>query len=59
MAIAQWQLGFHEDAHRTVERLMQLEPHLTIRTWRERSPSSGYEIGEEWASVLQSAGVPE
>jgi adenylate cyclase len=59
MAIAQWQLGFHEDAHRTVERLMQLEPHLTIRTWRERSPSSGYGIGEEWASVLQSAGVPE
>jgi tetratricopeptide (TPR) repeat protein len=59
MAIAQWQLGFHDDAHRTVERLMQLEPHLTIRSWRERSPSAGYEIGEEWASVLQSAGVPE
>lgn len=59
MAIAQWQLGFHDDARHSVERLMRLEPRLTIRSWRERSPSAGYEIGEEWASVLQQAGVPE
>jgi TolB-like protein/class 3 adenylate cyclase/Tfp pilus assembly protein PilF len=59
MAVAQWQLGMQEDARRTVARLMQLEPHLTIRSWRERSPSAGYRIGEEWASVLQQAGVPE
>jgi tetratricopeptide (TPR) repeat protein len=59
MAIAQWELGHHDDAHRTVGRLMQLEPHLTISSWRERSPSTGYKIGEEWASVLHQAGVPE
>ena len=59
MAVAQWELGMREDARRTVTRLMQLEPHLTVRSWRERSPSAGYRIGEEWASVLQQAGVPE
>lgn len=59
MAIAQWELGHHDDARRTVGRLMQLEPHLTIRSWRERSPSAGYKTGEEWASVLHQAGVPE
>ncbi len=59
MAVAQWELGMHEDARRTVTRLMLLEPHLTIRGWRERSPSAGYRIGDEWASVLQKAGVPE
>lgn len=59
MAIAQWELGHQDGARRTVGRLMQLEPHLTIRTWRERSPSAGYKIGDEWASVLQQAGVPE
>jgi tetratricopeptide (TPR) repeat protein len=59
LAIAQWQLGLHDDARATVGRLMQLEPHLTIRSWRERSPSAEFKTGEEWASVLQQAGVPE
>jgi TolB-like protein/Flp pilus assembly protein TadD len=59
LAIAQWQLGHRDDARRTVGRLMQLEPHLTIRRWRERSPAAEYKIGEEWASVMQQAGVPE
>ncbi len=59
IAIAQWQLGRHEEARRTVRRLLQMEPQLTIRRWRERSPSAGYPIGDEWAATLRQAGVPE
>ncbi|MCB5175246.1 MULTISPECIES: adenylate/guanylate cyclase domain-containing protein [Microvirga] len=59
MAIAQWHLGRHEDARRTVRKLLQMEPQLTIRRWRERSPSAGYRIGDEWAATLRNAGVPE
>jgi adenylate cyclase len=59
LAIAQWQLGRHDDARRTVSELLRLEPALTIRKYVERSPSSGYETGKIWSSALREAGVPE
>jgi class 3 adenylate cyclase/tetratricopeptide (TPR) repeat protein len=59
LAIAQWQLGRHEEARNTVAELMRLEPALTVSKWLERSPSSGYETGKIWSSVLRQAGVPE
>lgn len=59
MAIAQWQLGRHDEARRTVRQLLRLEPSLTITRWRERSPSAEYDIGKEWAETLRQAGVPD
>lgn len=59
MAIAQWQLGRHEDARKTVGELLRLEPTLTVTKWFERSPSSAFETGKVWFSVLRNAGVPE
>jgi class 3 adenylate cyclase/TolB-like protein len=58
MAIAQWNLGLHEEARKTGAELMTLEPTLTIERWRERSPSALFAIGEEWARTLREIGVP-
>jgi len=58
MAIAQWQLGRHEEARVTGRELMRLEPALTVDGWRRRSPSTGHAIGEEWSQVLREVGVP-
>jgi adenylate cyclase len=57
-AIAQWRLGLHEDARRTTQELLRLEPNLTIDRWRQRSPAAAYRIGAEWAEALREAGVP-
>lgn len=59
IAIAQWQLGLQEDAQNTAQELLSLEPTLTIQRWRERSPSTPYAIGREWADVLRHAGIPD
>jgi class 3 adenylate cyclase/TolB-like protein len=58
LAIAQWELGRHDDARKTVAELMKIEPTLTIRNYLERSPSSAYETGKIWSRALHGAGVP-
>ena len=59
MAVAQWKLGEEEAAHETAQKLMCLEPNLTVSNYRERAPSAGYRIGEEIARTLRQVGVPE
>jgi len=58
-AVAQWQLGLHDEARATAHELLALEPNLTVRRWLERTPSAAYKIGREFADVLRMAGVPE
>ena len=58
MAVAQWRLGLHEEARRTVQQLLELEPDLTISRYLKRTPSAPYQIGKEIASALKDAGVP-
>lgn len=58
MAIAQWYLGRHTEARRTVRELLTLEPELTIRRYLERSPAAPFNTGKEWAAALEGAGVP-
>ena len=58
-AIALWNLDRREEARETAAQLMTLEPSLTVRGWRERSPSADYEIGERWAADLRQVGVPQ
>ena len=59
MAIAQWELGREDEARKTVQELMRLEPNLTVTNYLQRSPASGYETGRIWSNALRSAGVPE
>jgi adenylate cyclase len=59
MAIAQWELGRADEARKTVQELMKLEPNLTVTKYLQRSPASGYETGRIWSNALRKAGVPE
>lgn len=58
MAIAQVQLGRLDEARETVRTLLALEPHLTIRGYLARSPSSAFGTGRVWSESLAAAGVP-
>jgi tetratricopeptide (TPR) repeat protein len=59
LVVAQWQLGRHEDARKTAQELLKLEPTLTVSRWLERSPSASYSIGKEWAEVFREVGIPD
>lgn len=58
-AIACWQLGQRDEARRVGRTLMDMEPNLTIRAWKARTPSIGHAICDEWAYTLKKVGVPE
>jgi len=59
MAIAQWQVGLHEDARNTVSQVLKLQPDLTIRKYLLQNPSAEFETGKIWSAALRGAGVPE
>ncbi|MFN0194850.1 MAG: adenylate/guanylate cyclase domain-containing protein [Aestuariivirga sp.] len=59
LAVAQWQLGMHEEARKSVAQLMTLEPQLTIGSYLRRAPSANFKIGKTVAGILRQAGVPE
>lgn len=56
---AQWNLGMHEDARKTAQELLRLEPTLTVSRYRERHPAASYRFGELVSSALRHAGIPE
>jgi tetratricopeptide (TPR) repeat protein len=58
MAVAQWHLGHHDAARATAQELLRLEPSFTVSGWLERSPSSSYPIGQEWANTFRELGIP-
>ena len=59
LASSQWLQGKHDEARESAQRLMRLEPSLTVSGWLARSPSAAHEIGSEWATVLRQVGIPE
>ena len=59
LASSQWLQGKHDEARESAQRLMRLEPSLTVSGWLARSPSAAHEIGSEWAMVLRQVGIPE
>jgi adenylate cyclase len=58
LAIAQWELGRHDEARTTGAELLRLEPGLTLSGWLKRSPSADFDVGQRWKRVLQAVGVP-
>jgi TolB-like protein/class 3 adenylate cyclase/Tfp pilus assembly protein PilF len=59
MTIAQWQLGQHDEARKSAQELMKLQPMLTVSGWLRASPAADYPIGQAAARILRQAGVPE
>jgi len=57
-AVAQWRLGLHDEAHKTGQELMCLEPNLTVARWLKRSPSAPYVVGKSFAKTLEEIGIP-
>jgi adenylate cyclase len=59
LAIAQSQLGRMDDARKTVQELLRLEPNLTVSRYLENNPSGMYETGKVWSEALRRAGLPD
>jgi adenylate cyclase len=59
MTIAQWQLGQRDEARKSVQELLRLQPTMTVSGWLKSSPAASYEIGRQAAEVWRRAGVPE
>lgn len=57
--IAAWRLGRHDESRAMVQRLMKLEPRLTISKYLERTPAAPFATGKDWSEALQEAGVPQ
>ena len=57
--IAAWRTGRHDVARAKAQRLLELEPNLTIRGYLSRSPAAPFVTGRDWADALRQAGVPE
>jgi class 3 adenylate cyclase/tetratricopeptide (TPR) repeat protein len=58
LAIGSWQSGDIAGARQAVDRLREFEPGLTVSAWREKTPSRGFAICDEWARALGGAGLP-
>jgi len=59
MTVAQWLLGQRDEARKTVQELLRLQPTMTVSGWLKSSPAASYEIGRKAAEVWRQAGVPE
>jgi adenylate cyclase len=59
LTVAQWLLGQHDEARKTVQELLRLQPTMTVSGWLKSSPAASYEIGRRAAEVWRQAGVPE
>jgi class 3 adenylate cyclase/tetratricopeptide (TPR) repeat protein len=59
MAVAQWHLGMHDDARRTIRDLLALEPNLTVSGWLKRSAGAATETAKDFVRVFRLTGVPE
>jgi adenylate cyclase len=58
LAIAQSLTGQTEQAKQTVQRLMKLDPKLTVNSYLAHSPGKASGLAEKFALALQEAGLP-
>lgn len=58
LAIAQVMTGHLDEASRTVQHLLSLEPNLTVASFIARSPGSKSGLAEKFGQALLEAGLP-
>ena len=51
--------GKIEEASKTALLMLELDPQFSIRTFQDRSPSSGHPMGQVFTDALRMAGVPD
>jgi adenylate cyclase len=59
LAVAQALSGHVEEARKTVDALMLLEPGLTVTQFLQRSPAGNQPVGRLYAEALRTAGLPD
>ena len=59
LTIAQVGADQTEDARKTAEELLRLQPNMRVSNWLRNSPSSGYELGQSAAAKLRRVGIPD
>jgi adenylate cyclase len=59
MSFAQWQLGQFDEARKSAQELVKLQPTMTVSGWLKSSPAASYAFGRMAAEVWRKAGVPE
>jgi hypothetical protein len=59
LAVAQVLSGRLEDAQKTMLRIRELEPGLTVSTFRARYPGRDSPQFQEFAAALHAAGLPK
>jgi adenylate cyclase len=47
------------EAGKTVQALLEIDPQFSIKSFRDRSPSSGHPMGQVFMDALKRAGVPD
>ncbi len=52
-------LGRGDEARQTAEELLRIEPGFTIQGYLAKHPAAEYRTGQEWASALAGAGIPQ
>ncbi|MEL7526457.1 MAG: tetratricopeptide repeat protein, partial [Pseudomonadota bacterium] len=58
-AVAEWRLGKHEEARKTLAKLLKKQPNFSISWWRKSSPAADFEMGRAFARSLKELGVPD
>ena len=59
LSIALVRHGEVDEARQTIRRMLALEPHFTIKVFRERYPLPESEQAERYCEALHEAGLPE
>ncbi|MEP5625084.1 MAG: hypothetical protein ABJP82_21140, partial [Hyphomicrobiales bacterium] len=57
-AVAQMRLNQVEEARRTGEKLMKLQPNLRVSDWLRNSPSREFPVGRAFFETLKEIGIP-
>ena len=48
MTVAQWQLGHFDEARKSAQELLKLQPTMTVSGWLKGSPAAGYRDRPHW-----------
>ncbi len=59
MVIAKALSGDVAGSQESAKTLLTLEPGMTVQGWRQRSPTTGYAVGDRIAQAFRVAGIPE
>ncbi len=58
MVVTEARVGNEARARQAVQELLQAQPGLRVEHWLQKSPSAGFQNGQEFAADLRAMGIP-